>query len=141
VTSGSCFTRGPRGRQSWQHGSTNQRGKPEGPSATVQAVPHARATGMTAMRAGSGWPLGPTCQREEPLARPRVDGEDGPHREEVRVLVGRELVIQPRKLFSFFCYPFSFMICISSYISKLPFEFEFVSESYTWVKCTIKIPA
>jgi hypothetical protein len=25
----------------------------------------------------------------------------GPHREEVRVLVGRELVIQPRKLFSF----------------------------------------
>jgi hypothetical protein len=65
----------------------------------------------------------------------------GPHREEVRVLVGRELVIQPRKLFSFFCYPFSFMICISFYISKLPFEFEFVSESYTWVKCTIKIPA
>ena len=86
---------------------------------------------------GAGPPVSACC----PQSGPRVDGEDGPHREEVRVLVGRELVIQPRKLFSlFFGYPFSFMICISFYISKLPFEFEFVSESYTWVKCTIKIP-
>jgi hypothetical protein len=52
--------------------------------------------------------MGPRVSACCPQSGPCVDGEDGPHREVVRVLVGRELVIQPRKLFSFFLLSFFF---------------------------------